>query len=92
MPKKTIDFPCIKTNMIKRKRKMAQRIKFYSPDGEVLFNVTHHIADVVKHYTVIYDQKLFSRFRIFDIVDNLDIDKDRMRINYSTGAYLLIKP
>ena len=85
-------FESVKTNYIKRKRVMAHRIKFVGPTGQTLFNVTDHIADVVKHYTVIYNPDLFSRFRIFDIVDNLDVDKDRLRVNYSTGAYLLIQP
>jgi hypothetical protein len=85
-------FSSIKNNSIKRKRVMARRIKFVSPTGDKLFTVTNHIADVVKHYTIIYDQNLFSRFRIFDIVDNLEIDKDRIRVNYETGAYLLIQP
>jgi hypothetical protein len=69
---------------------MARRIKFFSPDNDIVLDVKNHVIDVVKSYTVIFDETLFSRYRIFDEIDNIDIDQSRIRVNYSTGAYLLI--
>jgi hypothetical protein len=71
---------------------MAQTIKLISPDDIVLFNVKNHIIDLCESYTVIYDRQFFSKFRIFDKIDNIDTDNNRIRVNYSTGAYLLIRP
>lgn len=71
---------------------MAAQIKFLNNKDEVQFNLKNHIIDVCKSYTVIYNRDFFSVYRIFDKPDNYDIDQNRIRINYSTGFYLLIKP
>lgn len=71
---------------------MAKQVKLISPTDETLFNLKNHFVDCVKSHTIITNQDGFSRFRIFDQIDNFDIDNNRVRINYSTGAYLLIKP
>lgn len=77
------------TKIIKR---MSKWIKLVSPEDEKLFIVSNHVADVCRSQTIIYSPGGFSVYRIFDLIDNLEINNDRIRINYSSGAYLLIKP
>ena len=71
---------------------MSKWIKLLSPTDEKLFIVSNHIADVTRVQTIIYTPDGFSKYRIFDQIDSLEIDNNRLRINYSSGAYLLIKP
>lgn len=62
-----------------------------SAEDELLFTLKNHDVDCCKSHTLIINKNGFTRFRIFDQVDNFDIDKNRTRINYQNGAYLLIK-
>ena len=71
---------------------MAKKIIFLDPTDKILFTLHDHTVDVCKSHTVIYGKSLFSLFRIFDTIDNFDIDLNRIRVNYSTGESLLIYP
>jgi len=71
---------------------MASMIKFLNPKDEIQFCVKDHIIDVCRSQTIVYDKQFFTVFRIFDTPDNIDTDRNRIRVNYSTGFYILIKP
>ena len=71
---------------------MAAKIRFMNNKDEEQFTLKNHIIDVCKSYTVIYNRDFFSVYKIFDTPVNYDIDKNRIRVNFSTGFYLLIKP
>ncbi len=81
-----------KTVETKRKRIVAKLIRLMDPEDKELFMVKNHIVDIVKSFTLIISNDFITKFRMFDKVDNLDINSDRIRVNYSSGAYLLIKP
>jgi len=71
---------------------MSALIKFFNSKDEQQFCVKDHIIDVCKSQTIIYSKDFLTVFRIFDTPDNYDIDKNRIRVNYSTGFYILVKP
>jgi uncharacterized membrane protein len=71
---------------------MAAVIQFFDVDDRRQFSLHDHIVDACKRCTAIYNKEFTTVFRIFDEIDNLNIDHNRIRINYTTGAYLLIKP
>lgn len=71
---------------------MASLIKFLGPDDNELFVVKNHIVDICKSHTIIYDKTFFSKYRIIDTIDSTDIDRKRIRVNFSSGSYLLIRP
>jgi hypothetical protein len=75
-----------------RIRRVAKSITLINSDFQKLFNVNNCSIDATKHQTIIYDRGFFSIYRIFDKMEGVDINKNRIRINYSTGCYLLINP
>lgn len=76
----------------KKFKKMSRLIIFRSSDDSQIFKLKDHIVDICRSHTIIYSKDLFTKFRIFDNAVNYDIDKNRIRVNFSSGAYLLIKP
>jgi len=82
----------MRTQYFKTFRCMAGRIQFFNPQDEQIFSLKDHIIDTCKSVTIIYDRQWFSVFRIFDPPDNYDIDCRRIRVNYSNGCYILIRP
>lgn len=70
---------------------MSKQIQFFNERDEQQFSLKDHIIDVCNSYTVIYTKDFFSVCRIFDEIDNYEIDKNRIRVNYSTGYYILIQ-
>ena len=70
---------------------MARIIQFMNDEDEIVFKVRNSIADIVPSHTLIYSNNGFIRYRIMDRVESIDIDLNRVRVNYSSGFYLLIK-
>ncbi len=73
-------------------RFMAKLIQFFNSKDERQFSVKNHIIDVCRSQTIIWNRNFFTVYRIFDNPVNYDIDESRIRVNYSTGFYILIKP
>jgi hypothetical protein len=70
---------------------MAKILQFNDPEDKKVFKVVNSIADVVPSHTVIYSNKGFIRYRILDKVESIDVDSNRVRVNYNTGYYLMIQ-
>lgn len=70
---------------------MAKIVQFMSAEDKKIFKVVNSIADIVPSYTVIYSNNGFIRYRIYDRVESIDVDLNRVRVNYDSGFYLLIK-
>jgi hypothetical protein len=71
---------------------MSKQIRLINSNDEELFKLKNHFIDACQSHTIIYNSSFFSVFRIFDKIASIDTDCNRFRINYSSGAYLLIKP
>lgn len=70
---------------------MAKIIQFNDPEDKKVFKLVNSIADVVPSHTLIYSNNGFIRYRILDRVESIDVDSNRVRVNYNTGYYLLIR-
>jgi len=70
---------------------MAQLVKLMSSDDKQISRFENCIVDACNSHTILYDLKGNVKVRILDSMDNIDIDLNRIRLNYSSGAYLLVK-
>lgn len=71
---------------------MAAIIKAMDSKDQKMFAVKNHIVDICKSYTVIYSPDYFTEIRLIDQLDNIDINVNRVRVNFASGCYLLIQP
>jgi len=70
---------------------VAKLVKLMSAEDELIAKFENCTVDACRSHTVIYTANQKSLVRIFDDLDCLDIDFNRVRLSFSNGAYLLIK-